>query len=99
MVSYHPTKFGGLRHCGSGNKEFRHNFRDSLNPLCNPGNATESSKHYLLHCSNFKHEKQSLLQNIGIIKSSSLFKFRDDHMIQILFLTVQKQKLWSYQLH
>ena len=34
--------------------KFRHNFRDSLNPICNCSNAIESTKHYLHHCSNFK---------------------------------------------
>ena len=52
--------------------KFRHNFRDSLNPVCNCSNAIEPSKHYLLHCSNFKNEKQSFLQNVGINKPNLL---------------------------
>ena len=44
--------------------KFRHNFRDSLKPICNCSNSIESTKHYLLNCSNFKNERQTLLQNI-----------------------------------
>ena len=40
---------------------FRHNFWDSLNQICNCGNAIESTKHDFLHCSIFKNERQSLL--------------------------------------
>ena len=44
--------------------KFRHNFRDSLNPIFNCSNVIESTKHYLFHCSNSKSERQSLLQKV-----------------------------------
>ena len=40
--------------------KFRHNFGDLLNPLCSCRNATESTKHYLLHCSNLWNKTLSL---------------------------------------
>ena len=43
----------GLSH--SCEHKFRHNFLDSLNPTCNCDIVIESTKHYLLHCSNFKN--------------------------------------------
>ena len=43
-------------------QKFRHNFRYSLSPIHNCGEANEPTKHYLLHCSNVKHERQSLPQ-------------------------------------
>ena len=46
---------------------FRHRSRDSLNAICNCGNANETTEHPLLHCSNFKNERQSLLQNVTIV--------------------------------
>ena len=30
--------------------KFKHNFQDSINPLCNCGHDIESTTHYLLHC-------------------------------------------------
>ena len=43
--------------------KFRHHFHDSLSPIRDCGKATETTKHYLLHCSNFMYERRSLLQN------------------------------------
>ena len=52
--------------------KFRHNFRNSLNPICNCSNSTESNNHYLLYCSNFKNERQTLLQNVRNVNPSLL---------------------------
>ena len=52
--------------------KFRHNFRNSLNPICNCSNSTESTNHYLLYCSNFKNERQTLLQNVRNVNPSLL---------------------------
>ena len=49
--------------------KFRHNF---LNRICNFGNATESTNHYLIQCSNFKNESQSFLQNVRIVNPDLL---------------------------
>ena len=54
--------------------KFRHIFRDSLNLICNCVNAIESTNYYLLHCSNFKNERQSLLQNVRIVDPNFLSK-------------------------
>ena len=52
--------------------KFCHTFWDSLNLLCNCDNATESTKHYLLHCPNFKNERPSFLQNVKIVNANLL---------------------------
>ena len=61
--------------------KFRHIFRDSLNLICNCGNAIESTNYYLLHCSNFKNERQPLLQNVRIVDPNFLSK---DTLISLL---------------
>ena len=63
--------------------KFRHNFRDSLNPICNCGNAIESTKHYLLHCSNFKNERQTLLQNVRTV-NPNLLSMNEDALTHLL---------------
>ena len=53
--------------------KFRHNFRDLLNTICNCSSAIDSTKHYLLHCLNFKNERQTLLlQNVRNINPNLL---------------------------
>ena len=42
-LSYLTRLRVGLNHLRK--HKFRHNFRDSLNPICNCGNAIESTKH------------------------------------------------------
>ena len=63
--------------------KFRHNFRDSLNLICNCGNAIVSTKHYLLRCSNFKNERQTLLQNVRIV-NPDLLSINEDALTHLL---------------
>ena len=60
--------------------KFRHNFWDSLNLVCNCGSAMN---HYLLNCSNFKNERQSLLQNV-IIVNPNLLSINEDALTHLL---------------
>ena len=66
-----------------GEHKFRHNFRDSLYPICNSGNGIELSKHYFLHCSNFKNERHCLLQNVRIVNPNVL-SMNEDSLTQLL---------------
>ena len=48
--------------------KFRHNFLDTLNPICSCEDDTETTIHYLLHCPNYLDERRTLLdilQSIG----------------------------------
>ena len=63
--------------------KFRHHFQDWLNPICNCGSAVESTKHYFLHCSNFKNKRQSLLENARIVNQNSL-SMNEDAFIHLL---------------
>ena len=44
--------------------KFRHCFQDTLNPLCDCGNDTETTTHFFLHCPSFHTSRQILLNNI-----------------------------------
>ena len=52
----------GLSHLREHN--FRHNFQDTLNPICSCEENIETTTHYLLHCSNFLNERMTLLINL-----------------------------------
>ena len=54
--------------------KFKHNFQDSLNPLCNCDLKTESTSHYLLHCHLFADERKAFLSNIKRISDKFLEK-------------------------
>ena len=44
--------------------KFRHNFQDTLNPLCSCSLEPETVNHFLLHCPFYANQRKSLLDNI-----------------------------------
>ena len=52
--------------------KFKHNFQDSLNPLCNCGLLAETTSHYLLHCPLIADERKTFLSNIKSINHKFL---------------------------
>ena len=44
--------------------KFKHNFQDTLNPLCSCSLEPETVKHYLLHCPFYDNQRKTLLDNI-----------------------------------
>ena len=56
--------------------KFKHDFLDSLNPICSCDKDIEMSTHFLLHCSNYSNERLTFLyiirNNDGNIKKYDL---------------------------
>ena len=57
--------------------KFKHNFQESLDPLCNCGHDIESTTHFFLHCPLFTNEELSsiecyLLNNTNFVISQTL---------------------------
>ena len=52
--------------------KFKHNFQDSVDPLCSCGNDIESTVHFFLHCPNFTTQRQTLLNKLKSINASIL---------------------------
>ena len=53
--------------------KFRHNFRDTLNPLCSCMNEPGTTSHFLLHCCNFDNSRTILRNDLSYIDNSILF--------------------------
>ena len=47
--------------------KFKHNFQDSINPLCSCGGDIETTEHFFLHCQNFNHLRPTLLNSLDDI--------------------------------
>ena len=60
----------GLSHLGE--HKFRHNFQDTINPLCTCSLEIEHTEHFFLCCSNFSAYRVTLLDEIKNIKPSIL---------------------------
>ena len=57
--------------------KFKHNFQDSVEPLCSCGNDIASTVHFFLHCPNFTTQRQTILNklksiNAGIIAENKI---------------------------
>ena len=48
--------------------KFRHNFQDTLYPICSCGDGIETTIHNLLHCPNYLDERRTLLGNLQNIE-------------------------------
>ena len=64
--------------------KFRHNFQDCINPICDCGQETETTTHFLFHCPLFQSARQSLLMNIKEI-DESILKKREELNTKTLF--------------
>ena len=69
----------GLSHLRG--RKFWHYFQDTLNPLCNFGNDTETATHFFLHCPSFHIPRQTLLNNIRNI-NEQILSHGEDQLIQ-----------------
>ena len=47
--------------------KFKHNFQDSINPICSCGSDIETTEHFFLHCQNFSLLRVTLLNSLANI--------------------------------
>ena len=64
--------------------KFKHNFQDSVDPLCSCGIETESTKHFLLHCANFSIQRKTLFDKLTDVLTEN-----DDYIVKTLLLRKQ----------
>ena len=63
--------------------KFRHNFRDTLNPLCTCSLEPETTSHFLLHCSHYATQRQTLFDFLHSI-DESITNLSDDNLVRLL---------------
>ena len=44
--------------------KFKHNFKDSINPMCPTNDGIETTEHFLLLCPSFEVERRNLLARV-----------------------------------
>ena len=69
--------------------KFKHNFQDSVDPLCSCGIKIETStKHFLLHCANVSIQRKTLFVKLTEFNIDVLTR-NDDYIVKILLLGQQ----------
>ena len=69
--------------------KFRHNFNDTINPMCNWGPATETTIHYYPRCRLYSVQRVELLN--GVYKlDSTLQNSSEDQLLTVLLYGSEK---------
>ena len=63
--------------------KFRHNFLDTINPMCSCGSVPETTVHFLLRCQNNVINRSKLRKNVYNL-DQTLRNYDDDHLTHIL---------------
>ena len=79
--------------------KFRHNFKDTINPMCSCGFEPETTDHYLLRCKLYTDLRLDLLNNIYTI-DQSLKNFPKDQLVKGRFINMKQflAILWTFEL-
>ena len=78
LITWHQIGLSNLR-----KHKFKHNFQDSINPLCSCGHGTESTAHFLLHSPLFFNGRSTFLSTLSS-PDSNLFNNTDSTFTQAL---------------
>ena len=63
--------------------KFRHNFQDSVDPMCSCNSGIETTAHFLLRCPNFNTQRQTLFDKIATI-DANILRENENNIINIL---------------
>ena len=63
--------------------KFRHNFSDTINPMCSCTLHPETTTHFLLHCHNYAIIRQTLMSDLQMI-DSSIMLLNDTNFVNLL---------------
>ena len=65
--------------------KFRHNFRDSINPLCSCSANIETTEHFFLHCHFFDSIREKLVRNVSSVYQQFLQSSDKDKVSILLY--------------
>ena len=63
--------------------KLRHNFNDTVDPMCTCGLEPETTLHYLLRCNLYSAQRQELLNNVCVL-NPSLKNYSNEKLLNIL---------------
>ena len=63
--------------------KFKHNFQDTLNPLCPCSLKAENTNHFFMHCQNISYQQNVLFDDLNLI-NSEILKISENETVQVL---------------
>ena len=76
--------------------KFRHNFQDTLNPMCTCSLEPENTSHFLLHCHNHNNPRITLMSDLSTIDPSICF-LNETYLVHLLLFGDKKYDLATNQ--
>ena len=73
-------------------QKFRHNFSDTLNPICSCTLEFETTSHFLLHCHNYNNIRITLMSDLHMIDPSITF-LNDTNLVHLLLFGNSKYNI------
>ena len=65
--------------------KFKHNFRDTINPMCPSNDGIEDTEHFLLLCPSFEESRRDLLADVSfLLQPFGYTNLSNDALLQIL---------------
>ena len=65
--------------------KFKHNFRDTINPMCPSNDGIEDTEHFLLLCPSFEESRRDLLADVSsLLQPLGYANLSNDALLQIL---------------
>ena len=76
--------------------KFRHNFNDTLNPVCPINDGVEDTEHFLLHCHSYHLQRNSLLSQVqATLLSCGLLNLSNEDLVSIILYGDERLPLES----
>ena len=76
--------------------KFRHNFNDTLNPVCPINDGVEDTEHFLLHCHSYHLQRNSLLSQVQAnLLSCGLLNLSNEDLVSIILYGDERLPLES----
>ena len=63
--------------------KFRHDFQNSIDPMCSCSSGIETTVHFFFHCANFNIQRQTLFDKIATI-NADIFTENEDSIVNTL---------------
>ena len=75
--------------------KFRHNFQDTLNPICSCGDDIETTIHYLLHCPNYLDERGHSWTTFKVLEKTFMIKTipKSQNCFYLAFLQIMMHQI------
>ena len=65
--------------------KFRHNFSDTIDPMCPANDGVEDTEHYLLFCQSYEEPRHELLNGFNeILPPSAIFNLSNELLVELI---------------